>query len=505
VLCEVGDFFESYEAAATGKCVSPRNLLAKIKKMGRHLTFGAQEDSHDFLLQLLDSIQMRALADYGGEKRVPHAVRETTNVWHAFGGRTRGQVECHQCGHVSSTFQGCLTLELQIPSGVDSLEAALEAFTEEETLIGENAYRCDECKERVEAARSTRLEIGPNFLQIALKRFSLSPFSRLGGGKISRAVSFGTALDLAPFMAADSIDRPPPYLLYGIIVHISPFSAGGHYVAYVKAGDGNWYECDDSSVTEVDEDEVLSQTAYMLFYRRASPRSWSGCQRSAEPAGEELGASVNAMAPEENSELNGALEEAGREPHELSTNGIVEPAASRAGLGLGCEDRLSKAPASATRAGDENGAGGGGGGESKSGVVRGEEPPSGERDVQTPKYSLELKKCLKESTNTLRVWVELPGVKESQDVDVTPGGVSVPIQIQADGRQGLMYRLDLGAPFSAFRRTKTVFNRKKENLRLEFAVPKTYRPPSAPAAGEPAPPAGSNKRVNNKKKKKGKK
>ena len=95
-------------------------------------------------------------------------------------------------------------------------------------------------------------------------------------------MSFGAALDLVPFMAADSLDQPPPYLLYGIIVHISPFSAGGHYVAYVKAGDGNWYECDDSSVTEVDEDEVLSQTAYMLFYRRASPRSWSGCQRSAD-------------------------------------------------------------------------------------------------------------------------------------------------------------------------------------------------------------------------------
>lgn len=425
VLCEVGDFFESYEAAATGKCVSPRNLLAKIKKMGRHLTFGAQEDSHDFLLQLLDSMQMRVLADYGGEKRVPHAVRETTNLWHAFGGRTRGQVECRQCGHVSSTFQGCLTLELQIPSGVDSLEAALEAFTEEETLIGENAYRCDECKERVEAARSTRLEKGPNFLQIALKRFSLSPFSRLGGGKISRAVSFGVDLDLAPFMAVDSIDRPPPYQLYGIIVHISPFSAGGHYVAYVKSGDGNWYECDDSSVTEVDEDEVLSQTAYMLFYRRSSPRSWSGCQRSAEPAEEGLGASGSAPAPEAvNDGLNGAPEKAGRELHELSTNGSEGPAASKADLGLGCEDTLSEAPASATRARDENGAGGGGGGENERGGVRGEEPPSGERDVQTPEYSLDLmrRKGSDEFTNTLRVSVDVPGVKGAQGVSVEAGG-----------------------------------------------------------------------------------
>ena len=504
VLCEMGEFFENYEAAAGGKCVSPRNLLAKIKKMGRHLTFGAQEDSHDFLLQLLDSMQMRVLADYGGEKRVPHAVRETTNVWHAFGGRTRGQVECRQCGHVSSTVQGCLTLELQIPSGVDSLEAALEAFTEEETLIGDNAYRCDQCKERVEAARSTRLEVGPNFLQIALKRFSLSPFSRLGGGKISRAVSFGAALDLVPFMSADSLDQPPPYLLYGIIVHISPFSAGGHYVAYVKAGDDNWYECDDSSVTEVDEDEVLSQTAYMFFYRRVSPRSWSDCQRSAEPMGEELGASVSAPAPEaaqprlngapENgAPESGAPEKAGCEPRELLVNGDEGPAASAAGPGLGCEDTLSEAPASETRAEDENGAGGGGEGES--GGARVQEPPSGERDVQAPKYSLALKEGPTAATNTLCVSVELPGVKGAQEVSVKLGGGSVPIQILADG-----YLLELGPPFSAFRHTKTVFVRTKEKLRLEFAVPPTYRPPPA----EPAPPAASCKKTN-KKKNKGKK
>lgn len=42
----------------------------------------------------------------------------------------------------------------------------------------------------------------------------------------------------------------------------------GHYTAYGKnAINGKWYDFDDSSVSQVSEDKVVSDAAYNLFYQ----------------------------------------------------------------------------------------------------------------------------------------------------------------------------------------------------------------------------------------------
>ncbi len=69
--------------------------------------------------------------------------------------------------------------------------------------------------------------------------------------KNSQAVDFQEQLNLGPFMAPAALDGGPAwYRLYGIIVHEgtrnSPHS--GHYVAYVRGADGQWWECNDAQV-----------------------------------------------------------------------------------------------------------------------------------------------------------------------------------------------------------------------------------------------------------------
>ena len=152
---------------------------------------------------------------------------------------------------------------LQISHGIRSLEGALDAYTESEELSGDNQYKCDHCKRKRDAEVSSVLEIGPNVLMIALKRFSY-----FGFGKINTQVSFPETLDLSPYMAEDSEDREDlGYSLHAVIVHISRFSSAGHYIAFVKKGD-QWFKCDDSSITPVDVGTVLRQNVYMLMYRR---------------------------------------------------------------------------------------------------------------------------------------------------------------------------------------------------------------------------------------------
>jgi hypothetical protein len=56
--------------------------------------------------------------------------------------------------------------------------------------------------------------------------------------------------------------------LFAVIVHVGKNFHSGHYVAFVRNIEKNeWWKMDDASVTQVDEKEVLSALAYMLFYR----------------------------------------------------------------------------------------------------------------------------------------------------------------------------------------------------------------------------------------------
>jgi ubiquitin carboxyl-terminal hydrolase 4/11/15 len=65
-------------------------------------------------------------------------------------------------------------------------------------------------------------------------------------------------------------DEPNPvyYDLYGVSNHYGSLG-GGHYTATcLNHIDNKWYYFNDSSVSRKDEDDVVSNAAYLLFYRR---------------------------------------------------------------------------------------------------------------------------------------------------------------------------------------------------------------------------------------------
>jgi len=64
-------------------------------------------------------------------------------------------------------------------------------------------------------------------------------------------------------------DVVPLYDLYAVSNHFGGMG-GGHYTAYCRVSEdgGQWYCFDDSHSYTVDESKVLSESAYVLFYRR---------------------------------------------------------------------------------------------------------------------------------------------------------------------------------------------------------------------------------------------
>ncbi|KAK9077773.1 hypothetical protein SSX86_006111 [Deinandra increscens subsp. villosa] len=265
-LCELQSHVE--RACQTNHAFSPINILSRLPNIGGNLGYGKQEDAHEFMRFVIDTMQSVCLDEYGGERAVHPSSQETTLIQHIFGGRLQSQVICTKCNNVSNQFENMMDLTVEIHGDAASLEECLDQFTAKEWLDGDNKYKCDGCNDYVLAWKRLNINMAPNILTIALKRFQSGRF-----GKLNKRVTFPETLNLNPYMseAADGNDK---YKLYAVVVHVDMLNASyfGHYICFTKDFSGNWYRIDDCKVEAVELDEVLSQGAYMLLYSRVSAR-----------------------------------------------------------------------------------------------------------------------------------------------------------------------------------------------------------------------------------------
>ena len=57
------------------------------------------------------------------------------------------------------------------------------------------------------------------------------------------------------------------YDLFAVTNHFGNLN-GGHYTAFGKNINGQWYNFNDSSVSSANTSNIVSEAAYLLFYRR---------------------------------------------------------------------------------------------------------------------------------------------------------------------------------------------------------------------------------------------
>ncbi|PON49641.1 Ubiquitinyl hydrolase [Parasponia andersonii] len=147
-----------------------------------------------------------------------------------------------------------------------SLYTCLEAFLREEPLVPEDMWYCPQCNERRQASKKLDLWRLPEVLVIHLKRFS---YSRSMKHKLETFVNFPIHdFDLTNYVANKNNSRRQLYELYALTNHYGGMGSG-HYTAHIKLVDENrWYNFDDSHISPINEEEVKSGAAYVLFYRR---------------------------------------------------------------------------------------------------------------------------------------------------------------------------------------------------------------------------------------------
>ncbi|OQS05088.1 ubiquitin-specific protease [Thraustotheca clavata] len=168
-----------------------------------------------------------------------------------------------------------------------SIASCLEEFTAKEPM--DEAY-CGRCKTLSPSTKKMDLWRLPPLLIIQLKRFQYTATSRK---KLRQLVHFPLrGLDLQSFLVSPQVtpgleywqflggklaptqrSEDNIYDLYAVINHIGALGAG-HYVANILSEVDNKWKCfNDHLCRDIDERDVVSSSAYILFYTRRDMKS----------------------------------------------------------------------------------------------------------------------------------------------------------------------------------------------------------------------------------------
>jgi ubiquitin C-terminal hydrolase len=163
------------------------------------------------------------------------------------------------------TLTNRLNLDLSsdtIANNTIDIYSCFKKFIKTERLEANNEWYCPTCQKHQLADKKMQIYKAPHILIIHLKRFK-------NGYKLDDYVDFPVSgLDITEYVINDGEGIPLIYDLFAVSNHMGGVS-GGHYTAYAKNPIMNsWFGFNDSSVYQTSEGSVVTNNAYVLFYRR---------------------------------------------------------------------------------------------------------------------------------------------------------------------------------------------------------------------------------------------
>jgi ubiquitin C-terminal hydrolase len=157
-------------------------------------------------------------------------------------------------------------LDLPIPTkSSDAVNVTLydcfNMFVSGEKMTGDNAWFNESTGEKEDVEKKMSFWNFPKIIIIALKRFSHD-----GMQKINTLVDFPLEkLNLKEYVKGYQ-QQKYIYNLYGVCNHIGSVN-GGHYTAYIRNATNEWIHYNDTTVSKINPNNIVSPTAYCLFYR----------------------------------------------------------------------------------------------------------------------------------------------------------------------------------------------------------------------------------------------
>lgn len=289
--------------------IEPKSFQESIIK---HLKFTRyeQQDSHEFMMKLFDKLHhdlninaKDKSFDQNGtilhnnnngnnddsNINIPNATLGFQNfckkhlemnksiISDLFEGIFMSTLTCTFCQGPSNTFEvfNCLSLPIPPDVGRCPLRDCLNHFSNPEKIA---AWECPRCKRKREAVKKIVICRLPKILIIHLKRFSYDENGLRK--KLQTTVDFPlidlhvdctNVLQQSAYKTSQSAYKTSTeYNLFGVVNHEGSLD-GGHYKAFCRLEDHQWYTFNDSNVSDMRDTDVKRQEAYILFYG-------TGCQ-----------------------------------------------------------------------------------------------------------------------------------------------------------------------------------------------------------------------------------
>ncbi|GAB1599175.1 ubiquitin carboxyl-terminal hydrolase 47-like isoform X1 [Argonauta hians] len=160
------------------------------------LSFGwdSSEVWHQHDVQELCRVMFDALEQNWKQTDQAHLIN------HLYQGKLKDYVKCLQCSHESARVDAYLDIPLVIrPFGgsqvYGSVEDALAAFVQPETLAGSNQYFCEKCGQKCDAHKGLKFVSFPYLLTLQLKRFDFD-CNTMHRIKLNHRMTFPEVLDI---------------------------------------------------------------------------------------------------------------------------------------------------------------------------------------------------------------------------------------------------------------------------------------------------------------------
>ena len=211
-----------------GQAINPWQARNAIKSELPQFANNNQQDAHEFLMAIIPSL---VLPNYQGK---------VTSV-----------LKC-SCGCQSSKPEMFACIEVPVlETNQVKLEECIEKWLAEEEV---EEWKCPSCKTMGNGVKRLSLDTLPSLLMIQLKRF------RKVGNTIEKVYK------RVRFPMEKAVIGGTEYRLKAVTYH-SGSPAAGHYTAAVKY-DEEWWNCNDALVKRMEDGKVVSESAYILFYKQ---------------------------------------------------------------------------------------------------------------------------------------------------------------------------------------------------------------------------------------------
>jgi ubiquitin C-terminal hydrolase len=258
---------------------------------------GSQNDAHEFLVFLLDRLNIELLnienkykiindtndlnnisKDNIDEKKISN---EDEGEWEEVkkGGKTMKQtnsIKNFKTSILGEVFQGILKQDI-IQKGNSTSNCQIEPFfslhldNEEPTIekMFEKFFKKKTIEDSGDKYIQSFLEKCPNIFIVNAKGFFYDKKNQTVI-KIKKELIFGEKLIVnkdyvSPYLRNKNIE----YELIGIVVHKGNLATEGHYICYCKDNkDKTWFYLDDNKVIKVSEDLLHKLRPYILFYKK---------------------------------------------------------------------------------------------------------------------------------------------------------------------------------------------------------------------------------------------